>query len=321
MNTNWIRFIAKEAQFIKSLSDLNRFCQKFPFMVPRLLGWGHTQSRVPLTLQIEPTNICNVRCICCSRDQMKRKHGFMDFNLFKKIIDDASVLKIRRVFLYLHGEPLLHPQIDGMVRYIKDKQIGLTLTTNGMLLDADKIDSLLHAGVDNSDHIIFSILGYSKAVHEKIMVGVHHETVVSNLFQLVESRKKLGINGPVIEAVIYAMRENKHEIELFNKYWDNVVDHIRDVGEISEQFANSGDRKQIPQPRKKSCNNVWERMTILWNGDVTVCIADINGSYVIGNVAEYSIKEIWNCQELTEIRKLHIALQFEKLNLCANCDW
>ena len=45
----------------------------------------------PLTsLIIEPTNTCNLRCtFCFVTEGMTRKEGFMDFGLFKKVIDDC----------------------------------------------------------------------------------------------------------------------------------------------------------------------------------------------------------------------------------------
>lgn len=63
---------------------------------------------VPQTLSIEPTNYCNLACISCSSQIISRDKGYMDFDLFKKIIDDASNIGVSSVHLWLHGEPLLH---------------------------------------------------------------------------------------------------------------------------------------------------------------------------------------------------------------------
>ena len=48
----------------------------------------------PLTsLIIEPTNTCNLRCsFCFVTEGMTRDEGFMDVDLFKKIIDDTPAL-------------------------------------------------------------------------------------------------------------------------------------------------------------------------------------------------------------------------------------
>ena len=45
----------------------------------------------PRKIQIEPTNICNARCVMCPLKDMKRKTGYMDFELYRKIIDETSI--------------------------------------------------------------------------------------------------------------------------------------------------------------------------------------------------------------------------------------
>ena len=46
------------------------------------------------SLIIEPTNTCNLRCtFCFVTEGMTREGGFMEFDLFKKIIDDSPDLE------------------------------------------------------------------------------------------------------------------------------------------------------------------------------------------------------------------------------------
>ena len=54
---------------------------------------------------IEPVSACNIRCIMCfqvdeSFSNNKDFMGNMDFNLFKKIIDDAESVGIQAVTPY-----------------------------------------------------------------------------------------------------------------------------------------------------------------------------------------------------------------------------
>jgi radical SAM protein with 4Fe4S-binding SPASM domain len=321
MKADLFRFIFEELKFVKSTKDARNLYDKFPYLVPRITGNYYRKRKAPLSLQIEPTNYCDVNCICCSRDRMSRKKGYMEFKLFQKIIDDAAQNNVKRIHLYLHGEPLLHPNIIDMVDYIKTRGMAFQMATNGMRLDKVNAKALLGTGVDSSDHIIFSILGHSKEVHEMIMKGVRHDLVISNILEFLELRKSLGVNGPVIETVMYVMPENKNEEAEFLKYWRNVADHVRQVGLISQQFAKYKREDGLLPPREKTCKNLWERMTIFWNGDVTICCADLDGNYILGNLGKESIKEIWDCKELLAIKNLHKEKQFQKLALCSNCDW
>ena len=321
MKTDLFRFIFEELRFIQSAKDVRNLYDKFPYLVPRITGNYYRKRKVPLSLQIEPTNHCDVSCICCSRDRMSRKKGYMEFKLFQKIIDDAAQNNMKRIHLYLHGEPLLHPEVIEMIRYIKTRRMGFQMATNGMRLDKANANTLLRTGVDSSDHILFSILGHSREVHELIMKGVRHDWVMKNISDFLELRKSLGINGPVIETVMYVMSENEKEEAKFLKYWRNVVDHVRRVGPISQQFAKYKRGDDLLSPRTKTCKNLLERMTIYWNGDVTLCAADLDGAHVLGNLMEKSIKEIWNGKDLINIKKLHKEKNFQSLQLCSNCDW
>jgi hypothetical protein len=251
---------------------------------------------------------------------MERARGYMDIGLFRKIIDDASEIGVKRVHLYLHGEPLLNPQIVGMIGYIKSRGLAFTIATNGMLLDREKIEGILSSGVNNSDHFMFSILGHSKVVHEGIMRGVSQEKVKKNLLLFLKLRKLYKLNGPVIETVFYQMPENEHEKKQFYNYWHGIVDHVRICDKISEQFSRFKTKDNFLPPRSKTCRNLWERMTIFWNGDATLCTADLEGIYIVGSLEKKSIKELWNCEGLLSIRKLHKENKFHDLSLCFNCD-
>lgn len=317
-----LKFGLEELKFLRSLKDLKIFySQKLPFIMPKFTDNAVKDTEIPPSLQIEPTNHCNLSCICCSREKMKRDKGYMDLDLFRKIIDEASGIGVKRVHLYLHGEPLLHPRVVEMIKHLKTKGLGITIATNGMLLDRKKSELMLLSGMDSADYLTFSILGYSKEVHEKIMRGASHYQVVKNLLDFLELRRNHRINGPIIETVFYEMRENEHEKDQFNKRWQGVVDHVRINGRISEQFSSRYDKKTSISIRNKACRNLWQRMTVFWNGDVTLCIADLDGLYSLGNLREKSIHEIWNTRALQAIRQLHKDGKFSDLPLCAHCDW
>lgn len=273
----------------------------------------------PPLIQIEPTNYCNLNCICCPISRSSRKKGFMDFNLFKKIIDDASQIGMKNVLLFLHGESFLHPQIISMISYIKSRGLYVRITTNGMLLNREIIDAILRSGVNDEDVIRFSLLGYSKEVHEKIMSGVKHEKVIKNIIDFLDLRKKYGLKGPILETFFLTIPENNHERKDFIKCWSKIVEYV-DSTEESKSFREYK-RKITTMPREKACNNLLDRIVVFWNGDVTICYHDLNGEYILGNLNKQSINEIWNSKKYKSIKKLLKEKQFEKIPLCSNCDF
>ena len=252
---------------------------------------------------------------------MARKMGYMDYDLFQKIIDDAASSGIRRVHFYLHGEPLLHPKVVKMIAYMKSKRICINLVTNGMLMDEKLSVDILNSNVNFGDCITFSILGDSKEVHEKIMRGVDHERVFNNVVNFVELRKKLKKRGPTIETVFYLMPENVNELSLYHKRWKGIVDHVKGTANISYSYADYKKEKKDNVPlRQETCMNIWERMTVHWNGDVSMCCEDVDGDYTVGNLSEMTIKEAWNSKKLSHFRKLHKENRFREIALCKNCD-
>jgi len=316
---SFVETCIKPLFFIKSFNDLILFLKE-QFISFRILTGLYTfYPKTPPILYIEPTNHCNINCICCSSAKSSRKKGYMDFNLFKNIVDEATQIGVKKIHLFLHGEPLLHPHIIEMISYIKSKHLSLYLVTNGMLLDKKKGESILQTGVNKDDIFVFSILGYSKEVHEKVMNGVNHEIVVQNIYDFLRLRGKKDKKHPVIKCVLGIVPENLHEKEQFLRFWKHIVDHV-DIEVLSESFRYYKTKTPIIKSRKNTCIMLWERMMIFWNGDVTMCCADVDGDYILGNVKDKSISEIWNSQKLLSIKKLHSEKKFNAIPLCSNCD-
>ena len=303
---------------LRSIKFLRVLYLDFFTILPRI---GITfYTKMPPRLEIEPTNYCNLNCLYCSRQQSSREKGYMKFDLFKKIIDDASQIGVLGIDLYLLGESLLHPQFVEMISYIKSKDLRVNVVTNGMLFDREKIEAILQSGLNITDNITFSIYGYSKEVNERLMKGVNHDKVLKNIHDFLKLRKKYNGKGPSIETIFYPVPENENETDQYVKYWYGIVDRVI-VRRISKSFANlKKEEKNITMPRRKNCWILWNRLTIFWNGDVTFCGCDIDGDYVLDNLKEKSIKEIWNSKQLLSIKKLHDKKQFQKNPICSNCD-
>jgi radical SAM protein with 4Fe4S-binding SPASM domain len=310
--------LQKELQFIKSLNDFKYFLQKVSFILPRLTGNIDRWTKVPPTIQIEPTRYCNINCITCSRHKIVRPAGNMDFALFRKIIDNAACIGVKRIGLYLFGEPLMHPEIVDMVRYIKSKDMAFHITTNGVLLTAALGDAILRSGVTSADYLTISMLGFSERVHELVMKGLKHREVLDNVTGFLERRKSLGVNGPVTETVFYSIPENAHELQPFLDHWSKIADHAIDGG-VAAQIFIDGATPTIPRTRR--CSQLWERMAVFWNGDVPFCGEDKDGKYIIGNLREQTIEEIWLGEKLTRFKKIHKAGEFSKIPICEYCDW
>lgn len=70
----------------------------------------------PFVLHIEVTSACNFKCkFCMNHDdalwkQLGLRRGFMERDIFEKIIEDCKSFpkKLKRIYFHHGGEPLLH---------------------------------------------------------------------------------------------------------------------------------------------------------------------------------------------------------------------
>ena len=87
------------------------------------------EGEFPKSIIIEPTDKCNLNCSYCPRRSMKDKLGFMEYGLYRKLIDEISHYPDRELVLFHRGESLLHPQFLDMVRYARDRVGKILLAT------------------------------------------------------------------------------------------------------------------------------------------------------------------------------------------------
>ena len=111
----------------------------------RMVALALKSSRHPVLAHVVVTRRCNLACTYCSE--------FDDFskpvNLAEMLrrIDRLAALGTTAVTL-TGGEPLLHPQLDDIIRQIRSRGIVAILVTNGYLLTPSRIQNLNAAGLD-----------------------------------------------------------------------------------------------------------------------------------------------------------------------------
>ena len=242
----------------------------------------------PTTILIDTVSYCNLRCSMCSQKDMTRKKGIMEWDLFKKIIDEiAKVDKNTTVWMVFFGEALLlkkvKPSIFDMISYAKS--VGLKyvfLNSNGVLLDKETSKKVINAGLNA---IYIGIDSFSRETYDKVRVGGDYDKVVQNVLDLIEIRKKekaaININVQFVE-----MEENIKERDEFIKYWlsQGIGVKIRKklswAGLLESKTVNDADAK------RHVCYWMMNSMSIIDTGDVSTCACDPNARFIAGNIRE-----------------------------------
>ncbi|MCL0050874.1 radical SAM protein [Dehalococcoidia bacterium] len=280
-----------------------------------------TSSEVffPAIYFIEPTNACNLGCVMCPNSRLSNNKCFMDFDLFKKIIDEIKyVAKLIR--LNYRGEPLFHPNIIEMIQYCKDNTFArISLSTNGTLLDTKLSKKLISAGIDE---IIFSLDANSPETYYKIKHSEAFDKVVKNIINFLEMNTN---NNVRVIVKLIQMDMNKDEIELFKNRWGNYNCEVKIswMNTWANQLPNNQDFSDNLCPNigkpKIPCADLWYKMVITADGFVPLCCYDFMVKHLLGNINISDIRDIWNDREVQFFRKMHTEYAFRHLELCKNC--
>src|SRR5438445_7849082 len=108
-----------------------------------LRGLAHTAH--PLLVQIIPIRRCNIDCGYCN--EYDKVSPPVPSDLLRRRIDKLADLGTS-VVAFSGGEPMLHPALDDLIRYIRRRGMMAGLITNGYFLVPKRIEELNQAGLD-----------------------------------------------------------------------------------------------------------------------------------------------------------------------------
>lgn len=279
----------------------------------------------PSYITFELLNVCNFRCIMCIGSYLKRTREELDFNLFKKIIDEISRYGSLVRFIG-YDEPLLYGKIKEAVAYIKNKGLLLHITTNGSLLNKEIIKTIIDNKVDS---VIFSFQGLSPNEYcfMRNLKPEIYSRVIRNIKLLHRSRKN---NKPFMKiTTTITERDSAADKEKFIKDHLKYVDEIQISGftHFVDLVNNFGQKDiwrklNISKPRKikdVSCFTPNYELLVKSDGVLHLCCGAYGNDLQIGNTKEDSLFNIWHSKRANRIRRLLNNGNLEKFKTCAFC--
>lgn len=289
--------------------------------------WNYKRNKaalnsMPTRLWIESTSVCNLRCIMCLNEKIPQNDkGFMDFSLYKKIIDEVKSY-VRDIYLHHRGEPLLHQDLARMIRYAKDNGINVRFHTNGTLLNQKLASDILSAG---PDLISFSIDGFTKETYNKIRINADFDKTISNISEFLKLRKAVHKTKPyvIIEEIEFPGYKDYYKSDLKKEFSKRFKDLGLDELIFKKLYNWAGDydtpEKTSTAKIRTKCTFPWYASVILWDGTVSACPQDYFGKIKLGNIQNKTLKEIWNDNTYTTLRK-NILYSLKDLSPCNKCD-
>ncbi len=276
-----------------------------------MLATGRTKAvRWPDIVQIESTNLCNAKCVFCPRDDMYRRQGVMDMDLFRKVVDECAALGITHVRVHNYGEPFLDRQLVEKVRYAKQRGIAeVGMISNGSLITEEIAQGMIDAGLDA---INISVDASGKEVFESTRLNLSYDDVIRNIETLVRLRKAAGKVRPKL-ILSFVRQDNSADEQAFIDHWRQVADKIH-ITDLHNWAGTLNATSNVTYP----CYRMWQTFTVLWDGRVSLCCADFDGRHILGDLRTQSIAQVWNSPAYLDVRRQH--LESGGPEICRSCD-
>ncbi len=243
---------------------------------------------------VEIGNICNLKCsFCPSTERERRRMSAQEFRLV------CEKLSGKCKFLYLHvmGEPLYHPQLDGLLSALEEYPMKACITTNGTLLGSrgdillshssvvHKVSISLHApegnGAEFSEKYLKCACDFARAAAS---LGIF---VVFRLWNL-DSEAGEGANSENALIEGYLKEE-------FPEDWQRRPRGFRLKQNVFLEYDGlfTWPAKSEREARDGGyCHALSQQAAILADGTVVPCCLDSEGKIPLGNIFTEELDEI-----------------------------
>jgi radical SAM protein with 4Fe4S-binding SPASM domain len=322
--------LASKATMLRMMNSARIFGS---YQLSKLRGVPNIQG-MPVSISIEPTTSCNLRCPECPSGlrSFTRPTGMLDQNLFRNIIDQLSPTLSYLTF-YFQGEPYLHPSFTEMVRYASDKGVYTATSTNAHYLTETAARKTVEAGLDR---LIISIDGTSQDTYQSYRIGGSLEKVIEGTNNIIRIKRELKSSTPHVIFQFLVVRPNEHQIpevyalakqlgvdqvvlktaQIYD--YENGSDLIPQQGKYSRYAKQPDNTYAIKNKLSNECWKMWHSCVITWDGKVVPCCFDKDAQYVMGDLSQQSFREIWNGDTYLKFRSSLFKSRNE-IEICKNC--
>lgn len=322
--------------FVRKLSLrklLNYACIRLSFCFSVVLGRSKHSGR-PVSLSIEPTTACGLSCPECPSGlkQFTRPRGMMTMKDFTKIVNQTGK-RLIYLTLYFQGEPILNPDIYGMITYAHQKGIYTATSTNGQDLSDDNARRLVESGLDR---LIISMDGTNQETYERYRIGGDLEKVKEGVKNIARWKHELGSRKPYVIIQFLVLKTNEHQIPAMKKLskelgadklqlkaaqvynFEKDTELIPDHPKYSRYVRGADSRWKLKKPIRNHCFRMWSGAVVTWDGSVVPCCFDKDADHQMGKLKDLTFQEIWKGEEYNEFRN-QILEDRSGINICCNC--
>ena len=291
--------------------------------------WGK-----PISLSIEPTTSCNLRCPECPSGlrSFTRNTGMLNLELYEQVLKEQAKT-LSYLLLYFQGEPYLNTDFLGMIKLASDYNIFTATSTNAHYLDDVNAKATVESGLDK---LIISIDGTTQETYEQYRIGGTLNKVLDGTKNIIKWKKALKSKSPLVVFQFLVVQPNEHQVGELEQIADDLG-----VDQISFKTAQIYDFEQgsplIPKNPKYSrykltadgtyqiknrlynhCWKMWHSSVITWDGLVVPCCFDKDANHKLGKIELEGFNSIWKSKPYNTFRKSLLKGR-DKIDICRNC--
>jgi hypothetical protein len=324
------------------------------------LLWVHDDPRVgatryvyrprsPHTLQVEPTNRCNLKCTMCPRTTaMRRPPADMSVETYAQLLEGWSGAAPRfgmrihafgssplefswpgLVKLFFLGEILMHDNFAELVRVTRRRGAAVMPMTNGALL----IRRSIRRKVIESDiqQLGISLDGIDAASYEAVRTGAAWAAVRDGILALCDELEAAGRRSSIRLHVNSILPEGAESAERNRGFLRPVIERVDshsqtrisaahpatfiDASGALTEIAHGSTAITVDRP---SCFETLTKLNVLSDGRMTPCCTDIDGRMELGRM-DRTVDEVWNDPATLALHRAHLTHRLEDYDLCRHC--
>jgi len=287
---------------------------------------------MPPTIQIEPTNLCNLSCPLCSANSAEpgRRKGMMSMETFNAILEELGDFLLTAI-LYNSGEPFINKDLPKMIAACTARNI-LTLTsTNGQYLQTlEEALEVVDAGLTA---IIIAMDGSTQEIYQIYRRGGDIEKVKRCTALIEEAKAIRNSSFPYTNLRAVVMQQNQDDLpniaHLGRELGVNMVSYKTAGSALFDDYAPYETTRQefnryeyVDGKRQKKalikCPYPFRQPSIFWDGTVAGCQRDYEKMEAFGRIGEQPFAQIWNGEKARELRRI-ISFEPKRPAFCARC--
>ena len=277
----------------------------------RLLG-------APPTIQVEPTNVCNLKCPLCptGAGTMQRKRGMLSVATFERILAELEE-GLLAVVLYGWGEPFLNKELPQIIGMCTERGIRTVTSTNGQCLQT--VEEALEVVDAGLSALVVAIDGSTQEIYRTYRKCGDVEKVKRCAANVEEAKARRGARHPFTNLRAVVTRENEGDlgnlerlareigVDMFSYKTVSCLTETESEAfggsEVTDQagegFAHEGGAvRRVPV----KCNFPFRQPTFFWDGTLVGCEFDYDLELAWGRMGEQTFREMWNGPRAVKLR-------------------